>query len=165
MTTMSIAGGNDFMIKYSVSSGSFTVKLLKNYNSSVNMEYIEKTINLPGITTQAKTFADACLYVPDLSLWLFFVGTGIVFTKDLSSSVRYGFLNTGSTLGTISKFGYIDYDSANKRIVLMGQDSSNAVKIGVLDLYGTDDYASDGVFLPVISKSGIPAYIKAKEAT
>lgn len=161
--TLSIVGESDFMVKYSVQSGLFTVKFIQAFNSSLNMRYVEKTVPLSAITSRAKAFTDACLYIPDSALWLFFVGTGIVFTRDLSDTARYGFLDTQNMLGVISKFGYIEYDSTNDTIIVMGQDTSNTVKIGVLKLYGTEDYVSNGVFLPTLSESGIPAYIKAKE--
>lgn len=163
LDTMSIVGGSDFMVKYSVSSGRFTVKYIKSFNSGVDMEYIEKTAYISAITTQAKVFTDACIYIPESRIWLFFIGTGIVFTSNLNDSNMYGFLNTQDILGTISKYGYMEYDNESQRILIMGQDTSNTVKICIMKLYGIEDYVSNGVFLPILSISGIPAYIKAYE--
>ncbi len=93
-----------------------------------------------------------------------FLGTGILFTDDLSNKNHYGFLNTLNTLGNIVKFGYMEYDTSTKNLYVLGQDTDNVVKLAEIKLPTLYEYASDGAWLPNIYADGVPAYIKAKKS-
>lgn len=123
----------------------------------------EITFTLPSIPNIALNFMDASVYITELNIWLIFLGSGILFTDDLQDKTKYGFLDTTETLGVISQFGYMEYDTSTKKVYILGQDTNNIVKLGELQLPTLFEYASDGVWLPMISSDGVPAYIKAKE--
>lgn len=161
--TMSLVGNWDFMIEYIVKSGVFTIQFVKSINSENDMRYEKLSLESLKLPTASKVFGDAAVYLEDRELWLFFVGTGFVFTKDLADPQVYGFLDTRDVLGTIIELGYAEYDQATGRVCILGQDSSHTPRLGVMPLENVYDPSGDGAYLPTLSMSGIPGYIKAKE--
>lgn len=120
----------------------------------------------PGISLSAasRVFVDAGAYLWGKDIYMVFVGTGIIFSRTLEEG-SFGYLDTTSVLGTITQFGYLDYSEDEGTLYLLGQDTSNRVKIAKIELNTLYDYANDGAWLPMIASDGVPAYIKAKEAT
>ena len=94
---------------------------------------------------------------------MIFVGTGIIFSRTLETN-SFGYLDTTSVLGTITQFGYLDYSQDEGTLYLLGQDTTNTVRVAKIVLNTLYDYANDGAWLPMIASDGVPAYIKAKEA-
>lgn len=115
--------------------------------------------NLP-LPTAARTFVDAGAYLWGKDIYLFFVGTGILFSRTLQDG-DWGYLDTTSVLGTITQFGYLDYSEDEGTLYILGQDTANRVKAAKIVLNTLYDYANDGAWLPVIASDGVPAYIKA----
>lgn len=161
--TMSLVGNWDFMIEYIVKSGVFTIQFVKSINSENDMRYEKLSLESLKLPTASKVFGDAAVYLEDRELWLFFVGTGFVFTKDLAAPQVYGFLDTRDVLGTIIELGYVEYDKDAGRVCILGQDSGHTPRLGVMTLDEVYDPSGDGAYLPTLSMSGIPGYIKAKE--
>lgn len=118
----------------------------------------------PGvpIPTGANVFVDAGAYLWSKGVYLIFVGTGIIFSKTLEAG-SFGYLDTTPILGTISNFGYLDYSEDENTLYLMGQDSSNQVKVAKLEIGNLFEYTTEGAFLPNLKMANVPAYIKAKE--
>ena len=116
-----------------------------------------------GLTlpSAARTFVDASAYLWGKDIYMIFVGTGIIFSRTLEEG-DFGYLDTTSVLGTITQFGYLDYDESEGTLYLLGQDTTNAVKVAKIVLNTLYDYANDGAWLPMIAADGVPAYIKAK---
>jgi len=116
-------------------------------------------------TTQngARLFYDSTAYLWGKDIYLIFVGTGIIFSRTLEEG-DFGYLDTTSVLGTITQFGYLDYSQDEGTLYLLGQDTTNTVKVAKIVLNTLYDYANDGAWLPMIASDGVPAYIKAKEA-
>lgn len=123
----------------------------------------ELTLNLPALPNLSQNFIDCAVYAAEVQVWLMFLGSGILFTRDLSDAAQYGFLDTSGVLGVISASGYLDYDAESKTVYIVGQDTTGAVRVGALKLRTLYDYANDGAWLPMIASDGVPAYIKAKE--
>lgn len=161
--TMSLVGNWDFMIEYIVKSGVFTIQFVKSINSENDMRYEKLSLESLKLPTASKVFGDAAVYLEDRELWLFFVGTGFVFTRDLADPDKYGFLDTRDVLGTIIELGYVEYDKDAGRVCILGQDSGHTPRLGVMTLDEVYDPSGDGAYLPTLSMSGIPGYIKAKE--
>ena len=120
--------------------------------------FISPGISLPSA---ARVFVDAGAYLWGKDIYMFFVGTGIIFSRTLEEG-SFGYLDTTSVLGTITQFGYLDYSQDEGTLYLLGQDTSNRVKVAKIVLNTLYDYANDGAWLPVIAADGVPAYIKAK---
>lgn len=118
-----------------------------------------------GLTppSAARTFPDAAAYLWGKDIYMIFVGTGIIFSRTLETN-SFGYLDTTSVLGTITQFGYLDYSQDEGTLYLLGQDTTNTVKVAKIVLNTLYDYANDGAWLPMIASDGVPAYIKAKEA-
>ena len=111
----------------------------------------------------ARIFIDAATYLWGKDIYMIFVGTGIIFSRDLTEG-SFGYLDTTSVLGVITQFGYLDYSEDEGTLYLLGQDATNTVKAAKIVLNTLYDYANDGAWLPMIASDGVPAYIKAKEA-
>ncbi len=161
--TMSLVGNWDFMIEYIVKSGTFTVQFVKSINLEADAYYKKLSLESLKLPSASKVFGDAAVYLEDRELWLFFVGTGFVFTRDLADPDKYGFLDTRDVLGTIIELGYVEYDKDAGRVCILGQDSGHTPRLGVMTLDEVYDPSGDGAYLPTLSMSGIPGYIKAKE--
>lgn len=118
----------------------------------------------PGISlpSAARVFVDAGAYLWGKDIYMIFVGTGIIFSRTLEEG-SFGYLDTTSVLGTITQFGYLDYSQDEGTLYLLGQDTSNRVKVAKIELNTLYDYANDGAWLPMIASDGVPAYIKAYE--
>lgn len=116
-----------------------------------------------ALPSTARIFMDAGAYLWGKDIYMIFVGTGIVFSRTLEEG-DFGYLDTTSVLGTITQFGYLDYSQDEGTLYLLGQDTTNTVKVAKIVLNTLYDYANDGAWLPVIASDGVPAYIKAKEA-
>ncbi len=110
----------------------------------------------------ARVFVDAGAYLWGKNIFMFFVGTGIIFSRTLKAG-DYGYLDTTDVLGNITQFGYLDYSEDEGTLYILGQDTTNTVKLGKIVLNTLYDYANDGAWLPNIASDGVPAYIKAKE--
>lgn len=123
----------------------------------------ELKLDLPSLPNLSQNFIDNAVYASDVQVWLMFLGSGILFTRDLSDAAQYGFLDTSDVMGAISAFGYLDYDVESKTVYIVGQDTNSRVRVGALKLHTFYDYANDGAWLPMIASDGVPAYIKAKE--
>lgn len=93
---------------------------------------------------------------------MIFMGTGILFSRELVAG-DVGYLDTTSVLGTITQYGHILHSQDENTLFLVGQDTSNKVKVAKMVLNTLFDYASDGAWLPLIASDGVPAYIKAFE--
>ena len=118
--------------------------------------------NLPT-PSSAKVFVDAAAYLWGKGIYLIFVGTGIIFSRTLEDG-SFGYLDTTSVLGTITQFGWLGYSQDEQSLYILGQDTSNRVKLAKITLNTNFDYATDGAWLPMIVSDGLPAYIKAKKA-
>ena len=116
--------------------------------------------NLP-MPSSAKVFVDAAAYLWGKGIFLIFVGTGIIFSRTLEAG-SFGYLDTTSVLGTITQFGWLGYSQDEQSLYILGQDTSNRVKLAKITLNTNFDYATDGAWLPMIVSDGLPAYIKAK---
>lgn len=128
--------------------------------SNSSIQYIDPQISLPSA---ARVFVDGAAYLWGKDIYLIFVGTGIIFSRTLEEG-SFGYLDTTSVLGTITQFGYLDYSRDEGTLYLLGQDTTNTVKVAKIVLNTLYDYANDGAWLPMIASDGVPAYIKAKEA-
>lgn len=118
--------------------------------------------NLP-LPSSSRIFVNGGAYLWGKDIYMIFVGTGIVFSRTLEEG-DFGYLDTTSVLGTITQFGYLDYSQDEGTLYLLGQDTTNTVKVAKIVLNTLYDYANDGAWLPMIASDGVPAYIKAKEA-
>ena len=116
--------------------------------------------NLPT-PASAKVFVDAAAYLWGKGIYLIFVGTGIIFSRTLEAG-SFGYLDTTSVLGTITQFGWLGYSQDEQSLYILGQDTSNRVKLAKITLNTNFDYATDGAWLPMIVSDGLPAYIKAR---
>lgn len=113
------------------------------------------------LNSAARIFTDAAAYLWGKDIYMIFVGTGIIFSRTLEEG-DFGYLDTTSVLGTITQFGYLDYDESEGTLYLLGQDTTNTVKVAKIVLNTLYDYANDGAWLPMVAADGVPAYIKAK---
>lgn len=120
---------------------------------------VDPNVSLPSA---ARVFVDAGVYLWGKDIYMIFVGTGLIFSRTLEEG-SFGYLDTTSVLGTITQFGYLDYSQDEGTLYLLGQDTSNMVKVAKIVLNTLYDYANNGVWLPMIAADGVPAYIKAYE--
>lgn len=114
-----------------------------------------------SVPSSARCFVDGAAYLWGKDIYMIFVGTGIIFSRTLETG-SFGYLDTTSVLGTITQFGYLDYAQDEGTLYLLGQDTTNKVKVAKMVLNTLFDYANDGAWLPMIASDGVPAYIKAK---
>ena len=121
------------------------------------MRSVEPGLNLPS---GARVFVDGAAYLWGKSIYMFFVGTGIIFSRTLEKG-SFGYLDTTSVLGAITQFGYLDYSQDEGTLYLLGQDTTNKVKLAKIVLNTLYDYANDGAWLPQLASDGVPAYIRA----
>ena len=113
------------------------------------------------LPSSAKVFVDAAAYLWGKGIFLVFVGTGIIFSRTLEAG-SFGYLDTTSVLGMITQFGWLGYSQDEQSLYILGQDTSNRVKLAKITLNTNFDYATDGAWLPMIVSDGLPAYIKAR---
>lgn len=153
----------------SVIAGDESVLLHVDYNLNEVYVMSRKTISGPksvkiGINASpsARPFVDGCTYLWGKKMFMIFVGTGIIFSRDLSEG-SFGYLDTTSVLGTITQYASIRYSQDEGTLYIVGQDTTNTIRAAKIVLNTLYDYANDGAWLPMIASDGIPAYIKAKE--
>lgn len=141
---------------YAVSS--FDIKCFPVFSrKKFDMRSVKPNLNLPSA---ARVFVDGAAYLWGKAIYMFFVGTGIIFSRTLEEG-SFGYLDTTSVLGTITQFGYLDYSQDEGTLYLLGQDTTNQVKLAKIVLNTLYDYANDGAWLPQLASDGVPAYIKA----
>lgn len=126
---------------------------------TVKISEVPIGIDLPPA---ARTFIDSAVYLWGKRMFMVFVGTGIIFSRDLTEG-SFGYLDTTSVLGTITQCGNLQYSQDEGTLYIVGQDTTNAIRAAKIVLNTLFDYASDGTWLPSMYQDGIPAYIKAKE--
>lgn len=144
--------GEDFLV------AAYDTNLFPAYSrKSPELNVRTPNLNLP---TAARTFVDGAAYLWGKSIYMFFVGTGLIFSRTLEDG-SFGYLDTTNVLGTITQFGYLDYSQDEGTLYLLGQDTQNQVKLAKIVLNTLYDYANDGAWLPQIASDGVPAYIKA----
>lgn len=130
---------------------------------SINELEAAKAVSIGlSLPSAARIFVDGGAYLWGKDIYMIFVGTGIIFSRTLEEG-DFGYLDTTSVLGTITQFGYLDYSQDEGTLYLLGQDTTNTVKVAKIVLNTLYDYANDGAWLPMIAADGVPAYIKAKE--
>lgn len=153
--------------------GSDCVLLTYGFHSSDNtfscqfvrpsaMELGTCSFTLNSFQSAAKFSAVAAIYIPGNDLWAFFCGTGILFSTDLSDSNQYLYYDIQDVLSGIRYDAYMEYDAYNRKLYVLGRDSTYILKVGVFDIPSGYN-PINGANLPNLSVSGIPAYIKAKE--
>lgn len=157
LTTVSIMGSDVCLLKISADT-----KKIHTIKRSENSLAKSVDINLPAIPPAKRVFPDAAAYLWGKDMFFIFVGTGILFSRDLTPD-SFGYLDTTSVLGTITQYGYLDYSQDEGTLYILGQDTANKVKVAKIVLNTLYDYANDGAWLPLIASNGVPAYIKAKE--
>lgn len=129
--------------------------------ASVLEAQIDNVIPAVTLPSAAKVFVDAGAYLWSKRVYLIFVGTGILFSSDLTAA-GFGYLDTTSVMGVISQYGFMAQSEDESELYLMGQDSMNQIQVAKMTLNRLFDYANDGVWLPMLVSDGVPAYIKAK---
>ena len=155
-TTLVIAG--DDIVLGQVSSDLAQVSVIerttisKSKNASVGL----------SLPSSARPFTDGCTYLWGKKMFIIFVGTGMVFSRDLTER-SFGYMDTTSVLGTISQYASIRYSHDGGTLYIVGQDTNNEIKAAKIVLNTLFDYSSEGAWLPNMVQDGIPAYIKAKE--
>lgn len=151
-TPLNIAGENKILFSYDTASA-----LTINLKELQNAQKVNLTLSIPS---DARIFVDGGAYLWGKDIYMIFVGTGIIFSRTLENG-SFGYLDTTSVLGTITQFGYLDYSEDEGTLYLLGQDTTNSVKVAKIVLNTLYDYANDGAWLPNIASDGVPAYIKA----
>lgn len=154
--TSIIAGDNEILLRVDQTVESIT-KISRNVVDLPSD--IPVGIALPSI---ARPFPDGCTYLWGKRMFMIFVGTGIIFSRDLTDG-SFGYLDTTSVLGTITQYASIRYSQDEGTLYIVGQDTTNTIRAAKIVLNTLYDYANDGAWLPMIASDGIPAYIKAKE--
>lgn len=153
-TTLVIAG--DDIVLCQVSSDLTQVISIERTTISASKK-VSIRLSLPS---SARPFTDGCTYLWGKKMFMIFVGTGIIFSRDLSEG-SFGYLDTTSVLGTITQYASIRYSQDEGTLYIVGQDTTNTIRAAKIVLNTLYDYASDGAWLPLIASDGIPAYIKA----
>lgn len=160
-TVMPIVGLNDFLLCFFSISNQIKIITLNRNNLSYASSLEITNLALPS---GFRTFRDAAAYLWGKDMYFIFVGTGIIFSRDLTTN-SFGYLDTTSVLGQIMQGGYLDYEQDEGTLYIVGQDSANQVKVAKIVLNTLYDYANDGAWLPLIASDGVPAYIKAEESS
>ena len=159
---MPIAGNDKFLLYISLSDARLSAYTLDRTNSASFTQIIYQ--NNMGLPSGSRIFRDAAAYLWGKDMFFIFVGTGIIFSRDLTTN-SFGYLDTTSVLGQIMQGGYLDYEQDEGTLYIVGQDSANQVKVAKIVLNTLYDYANDGAWLPLIASDGVPAYIKAEESS
>lgn len=154
-TALPLAVAGTPAIVFDIQTTGFAVARLDEAGYS----YVSHGISLPS---GARVFYDGGCYLNGKDIYLIFLGTGILFSRELIAG-DVGYLDTTSVLGTITQYGHILHSQDENTLFLVGQDTSNKVKVAKMVLNTLFDYASDGAWLPLIASDGVPAYIKAFE--
>lgn len=155
-TTPVIAGDETILLQVSPDLSSLVTLSRTSIAASVNTPI---PLSFPS---SARPFLNGCAYLWGKKMFFIFVGTGIIFSRDLTEG-SFGYLDTTSVLGTITQYAGILYSQDEMTLYLIGQDTTNSIKAAKIVLNTLYDYSNDGAWLPLIASDGIPAYIKAKE--
>lgn len=155
-TTPVVAGDETILLQVSPDLSSLVTLSRTSIAASVNTPI---SLSFPS---SARPFLNGCAYLWGKKMFFIFVGTGIIFSRDLTKG-SFGYLDTTSVLGTITQCAGILYSQDEMTLYLIGQDTTNSIKAAKIVLNTLYDYANDGAWLPLIASDGIPAYIKAKE--
>lgn len=155
-TTAVIAG--DEVVLAQVSTDASGIKVISRDTISV-VKDVSTGIELPP---SSRPFLDGCTYLWGKKMFIIFVGTGIIFSRDLTEG-SFGYLDTTSVLGTITQYASIRYSQDEGTLYIVGQDTNNEIKAAKIVLNTLFDYSSEGAWLPNMYRDSIPAYIKAKE--
>ncbi len=153
--TTSIIAGSKFSLLQCKSDFSELKKI-----DMLAMKDVENVATGLSLPPASRVFIDAGCYLFGKDIFMLFVGTGIVFSRDLTTG-SFGYLDTTSVLGTITQYANFQYSQDEGTLYIVGQDTTNSIKAAKIVLNTLFDYASDGAWLPMIASDGIPAYIKA----
>lgn len=147
-----------------VGQDKFLMNYTKDQFSWASLTKVEAKLASPALAlpAAARVFVDGGAYLWGKDIFMIFVGTGIVFSRTLEEN-DFGYLDTAGVLGTLTQFGYLAYSQDENQLYILGQDTTNKVKVAKMVLNTLYDYANDGAWLPTIASDGVPAYIKAKE--
>lgn len=115
-------------------------------------------VNLPSYTM---VLPDCTVYLRNKAIWLVFLGSGFLFSRDIQDPDSFGFLDTSQELGILTQYGQCWYDETTSKVYILGQSSDSKVTLATLQLPTLFNYANDGAWLPMIASDGVPAYIKA----
>lgn len=119
---------------------------------------ITPSVSLPNYTM---VLPDCAMYLRNKAIWLIFLGSGFLFSRDILQANSFGFLDTSQELGILTQYGQCWYDEAASKVYILGQSSDSKVTLATLQLPTLFNYANDGAWLPMIASDGVPAYIKA----
>ena len=153
-TTPVIAGDEAILLQVSPDLSSIATLSRTSIADSVS---IPISLSFPSV---AHPFMNGCTYLWGKKMFFIFVGTGIIFSRDLTER-SFGYLDTTSVLGAITQYASILYSQDEGTLYIVGQDTTNSIRAAKIVLNTLYDYASDGAWLPLIASDGIPAYIKA----
>ena len=157
MITLPAGGGNEYL--YNVDLVDRKVTLMHGrYNGGTLPEWRDVNIKLPS---RAVLFTDSVCYVAEQSMWFIFVGTGLLFGSKLATG-GWGYIDTMGLLGLVAKYGCITYLPGENALYISGLNTAGVPVVCKLLFDGTMDFTGAGAWLPVLTKDGIPAYIKAK---
>ena len=157
MITLPTGANNEYL--YNVDLVDRKVTLMHGrYNGGTLPEWRELNIKLPS---RAVLFTDSVCYVAEQSMWFIFVGTGLLFGSKLATS-GWGYIDTMGLLGLIAKNGCVTYLPGENALYLSGLNTAGLPVVCKLLFDGLMDFSGEGAWLPVMSKDGIPAYIKAR---
>lgn len=157
MMTLPAGGGNEYL--YNVDLIDRKVTLMHGrYNGGTLPEWRDINIKLPS---RAVLFTDSVCYVAEQSMWFIFVGTGLLFGSKLATS-GWGYIDTMGLLGLVARYGCITYLPGENALYISGLNTAGVPVVCKLLFDGTMDFTGAGAWLPVLTKDGIPAYIKAK---
>ena len=157
MITLPAEANNEYL--YNVDLVDRKVTLMHGrYNGGTLPEWRDINIKLPS---RAVLFTDSVCYVAEQSMWFIFVGTGLLFGSKLATS-GWGYIDTMGLLGLIAKNGCVTYLPGENALYLSGLNTAGLPVVCKLLFDGLMDFSGEGAWLPVMSKDGIPAYIKAR---
>jgi hypothetical protein len=159
--TIPVAANGECLVNVSIDSR-HPVLAYARYNPQTIMNW--RTISGLTLPSRAKLFKDSVCYASTQGLWFIFVGTGLLFSESVVDG-SWGYLDTQSTIGAITKFACLDYNVQKNELCISGMDSTGIPRIWKLALPDLYNYASDGAWLPSLESDGVPAYIKAKSTT
>ena len=157
MVTLPAGANNEYL--YNVDLVDRIVTLMHGrYNGGTLPEWREINIKLPS---RAVLFTDSVCYVAEQSLWFIFVGTGLLFGSKLATG-GWGYIDTMGLLGLVAKYGCITFLPGENALYISGLNTAGVPVVCKLLFDGAMDFTGEGAWLPVLSKDGVPAYIKAR---
>lgn len=157
MVTLPAGANNEYLYNIDLVDRKATL-MHGRYNGGTLPEWRDINIKLPS---RAVLFTDSVCYVAEQSMWFIFVGTGLLFGSKLATG-GWGYIDTMGLLGLIAKNGCITYLPGENALYISGLNTAGVPVVCKLLFDGAMDFSGEGAWLPVMSKDGIPAYIKAK---